>query len=215
MFWSPKLGQSLPRNNTNQTATRLFEVFKIYTSPSMDANNLKYLEAKSLSSIFWKYFLPRATCAATKSHVRNESNQKKKCNKTSIGNIDVKVNPRLSHFRSPDKIALVQYESTQRKMQKSQKAWNWLGMLTRKWNINYPTFNHLHSHSLKATWIRWEKKEIQNLIDLKCWNIDYPTFDLRLDQADKTAFFLSGTRSSINVYQQTSHRAQPGVQMIL
>ena len=56
------------------------------------------------------------------------------------------------------------------------------------------------------------KKEIQNLIDLKCWNIDYPTFDLRLDQADKTAFFLSGTRSSINVYQQTSHT---GVQMIL
>ena len=129
-------------------------------------------------------------------------------NLKSIGNIDVKVNPRLSHFRSPDKIALVQYESTQRKMQKSQKAWNWLGMLTRKWNINYPTFNHLHSHSLKATWIRWEKKEIQNLIDLKCWNIDYPTFDLRLDQADKTAFFLSGTRSSINVYQQTSHRGQ-------
>ena len=94
----------------------------------LDANNLKYLEAKSFSSIFWKYFLPRATYAANKPQVRNESNQKKmQQNLKSIGNIDVKVNPRLSHFRSPDKIALVQYESTQRKMQKSQKAWNWLG----------------------------------------------------------------------------------------
>ena len=90
-------------------------------------------------------------------------------NLKSIGNIDVKVNPRLSHFRSPDKIALVQYESTQRKMQKSQKAWNWLGMLTRKWNINYPTFNHLHSHSLKATWIRWEKRKSRILL---IWNVE-------------------------------------------
>ena len=124
MFGSPKLGQSLPRNNTNQTATRLFEVFKIYIYHHLlDANNLKYFEAKSFSSIFWKYFLPRATYAATKPQVRNESNQKKmQQNLKSIGNIDVKVNPRLSHFRSPDKIALVQYESTQRKMQKSQKA---------------------------------------------------------------------------------------------
>ena len=52
----------------------------------------------------------------------NQIRKKMQQNLKSIGNIDVKVNPRLSHFRSPDKIALVQYESTQRKMQKSQKA---------------------------------------------------------------------------------------------
>ena len=55
------------------------------------------------------------------------------------------------------------------KCRKARKLEIDLGILTRKWKWNIPTFEHLHSHSLKATWIRWEKRKSRILL---IWNVE-------------------------------------------
>ena len=120
--WESQIGTESAKKQYKSNCSQA--VFKIYISPSIGCKSFKILQSKIIFIYFLEIFSPQGNiCCNQASSAKWIKSEKMQQN----FDIDVKVNLRLSHFRSPDKIALVQYESTQRKMQKSQKAWNWLG----------------------------------------------------------------------------------------